>query len=292
MSSTARILAPTGNFASLAVVERDDWNGGRCVLFNREAWSDARHRPELSNPGVYVLIGGGTAYVGEGDPVVDRLSSHNLTRQFWSRAFALTSHSGQLNKAHVQYLEATLCAVLAENFVLENKVAPLVPCLSEFDRVWVRQTLANTLDMLKCFGFLESSRLAVQLPSPATMPVAPSQCQNFGRQILQKILSIPCSGSATVQDILALCDAGQHEFGKQLETIGLKYAPSIGLLIPAGARTPKSVVLLFKNTLMARSAWESSILKLEGVKHARPRIAGEQVRSIAIPQSVYSSYLG
>ncbi|UCV10418.1 GIY-YIG nuclease family protein [Dechloromonas denitrificans] len=288
MSSTARILAPTGNFASLAVVERDDWNGARCVLFNREAWSDARQRPELSNPGVYVLIGSGAAYVGEGDPVADRLSSHNLNKHFWSRAFALTSQGGQLNKAHVQYLEAKLCAVLAESYELENKVVPALPCLSEFDYVWVTQALANVLDMLKCFGFILNLRPIIELPANVATESPVVSPQPLGVQVLQKILGMPCSGSATVQDILILCEAGQPEFGKQLGILGLKYTPRIGLHIPSGINAPLQIENLFKGTLLSGGAWQKLLLKTEGVKFTNPRIAGRQGRAICIPCSLCS----
>ena len=76
-------------------------------------------------------------YVGEGDPVADRLISHYKLKDFWSAAvfFIDNGQDDRLNKAHVQYLEATLVgrAREAKRCVLENSNVPQRPSLSEMD---------------------------------------------------------------------------------------------------------------------------------------------------------------
>lgn len=53
-------------------------------------------------------------YVGEGDPIRPRLESHYAQKDFWTRAIGLTTTTArQLNKAHVQFLEARLIALPA-----------------------------------------------------------------------------------------------------------------------------------------------------------------------------------
>lgn len=289
-TATARLLAPTGALSSLAVFERDDWNGARGVIFSRTTWDDARQRPELANPGVYVLIGENKAYVGEGDPVLERLRTHHLNRPFWARALVLTSQSGQFNKAHVQYLEAKLCGLLAAHYRLENKVMPAVPVLSEFDHVWAAQALANVVDLLRCFGFIPEIRPAeVELSQGAcAAPVLPGIVErNPGLDVLRAILDIPCSGNVTVRDVLRLAANGQRHFAKHLDVLGLKYTPNIGLQIPSGANSPPRINKLFHNTLFSNGNWQHLLTKLDGVRQTSPRFAGRTMRAIAIPAELY-----
>lgn len=289
-TATARLLAPTGALSSLVVVERDDWNGARGVIFNRSAWDDARQRPELANPGVYVLIGGNKAYVGEGDPVLERLRTHQLNRPFWARAAALTSQSGQFNKAHVQYLEAKLCVVLAAHYPLENKVMPAVPVLSEFDHVWAAQALANAVDLLRCFGFIPEVRPTEDglQPDVCTTPVQSALVErNPGLEVLRAILDTPCSGNVTVRDVLRLADNGQRHFAKHLNVLGLKHTPGIGLQIPWGVNAPSRINKIFLNTLFGNGNWQYMLAKLDGVRETKPRFSGRSVRALAIPANLY-----
>ena len=54
-------------------------------------------------------------YVGEGDPIRTRQGSHYLQKDFWTRAIGFTTTTtttgGQLNKAHLQFLESRLIAL-------------------------------------------------------------------------------------------------------------------------------------------------------------------------------------
>jgi hypothetical protein len=51
-----------------------------------------------------------TVYIGEDDPVDDRLTQHQKTEDFWTATVFVTCKDDNLNKAHVQYLEAKLVA--------------------------------------------------------------------------------------------------------------------------------------------------------------------------------------
>jgi hypothetical protein len=79
-----------------------------------------KSRPEWEKPGVYLLVGDGATddmprvYVGEGDPVGDRLAQHEKNKDFWSRVVFFTSKDEKLNKAHVQYLESRLTSLARE----------------------------------------------------------------------------------------------------------------------------------------------------------------------------------
>jgi hypothetical protein len=75
-------------------------------------------------------------------------------KDFWTRAVFFVAGPGQLNKAHVQYLEARLVnrARAAKRIHLENANVPTEPTLSEADRADMVVFLDNILGMLPVLG--------------------------------------------------------------------------------------------------------------------------------------------
>jgi hypothetical protein len=119
-----------------------------------------KQRVELNQTGVYLLLGprddgeGEMLYLGEGDPVRPRLESHYAQKDFWTRAVCFVAAPGQLNKAHVQFLEANLVrlAKATKRMPLDNGNAPAEPTLSEADRADMLVFLSNMLGMLPVLG--------------------------------------------------------------------------------------------------------------------------------------------
>jgi hypothetical protein len=93
-------------------------------------------------------------YIGEGDPIRPRLDSHHAQKDFWNRAVCFVAAPGQLNKAHVQFLEANLIrlAKSAKRLPLDNTNTPAEPTLSEADRADMQVFLENMLGMLPVLG--------------------------------------------------------------------------------------------------------------------------------------------
>ena len=155
---SVRIFLPQGDPEGLKIVEKSNWTGCGLVI-PRSLFGEAKGRAELDRTGVYVLIGPGEhsqllrAYVGEGDPIRPRLEQHAKGKDFWTTAVAFTSKDQNLNKAHVQYLEARLVqlATEARRAELDNGNAPQLPSLSEADVAEAEGFLA---DMLLCFPVL------------------------------------------------------------------------------------------------------------------------------------------
>ena len=122
-----RIFLPGGDPEGLRTIEKSNWSGCGLVI-PRALLAEAKGREELKRTGVYVLLGPPEesglprVYIGEGDPVGPRLESHAAKKDFWTTAIAFTSKDGNLNKAHVQYLESHLIslAAAAKRSVLEN----------------------------------------------------------------------------------------------------------------------------------------------------------------------------
>jgi len=156
---SVRIFIPSGEPEGLRFVEKSNWTG-QGLVFPRPLFSESRLRPELKRTGVYVLWGPGESgqlprvYVGEGDGVLSRLEQHARSKDFWTHAVVFTSKDQNLNKAHVQYLEARLVALAAEakRCELDNGNVPQLPALSEADVADAESFLADLLLCLPVVG--------------------------------------------------------------------------------------------------------------------------------------------
>lgn len=179
-----RIFVADGDPDGLRLVERSNWIG-KGVMFPRALYPQVRNRPEFQQTGVYLLMGpsndgdGEMIYIGEGDPVRPRLENHYANKDFWTQAVFFVAGAGQLNKAHVQYLEAQLVsrAKAAKRTPLDNGNSPTEPTLSEPDRADMDVFLHNMLGMLPVLAihaFEQSSGTA----SPGVF--APLICQGKG----------------------------------------------------------------------------------------------------------------
>lgn len=154
-----RIFVADGDPDGLRLVERSNWIG-KAVMFPRALYTKVRMRDEFKQTGVYLLQGpctdgeGEMLYIGEGDPVGPRLESHYAKKDFWTQAVFFVAGTGQLNKAHVQYLEAVLLVkgVAAKRVKLDNGNTPAEPTLSEADRADMDVFLGNILGMLPVLG--------------------------------------------------------------------------------------------------------------------------------------------
>jgi hypothetical protein len=156
---SVRIFIPSGEPEALRIVEKSNWTG-QGLVFPRAQLAEARNRLELKRTGVYVLWGPGETlqlprvYVGEGDAVLPRLDQHAKQKDFWTHAVVFTSKDQNLNKAHVQYVEARLVALASEakRAELDNGNVPQLPVLSEADAADAESFLADLLLCLPVVG--------------------------------------------------------------------------------------------------------------------------------------------
>jgi hypothetical protein len=168
------IFLPNGTPDGIKIVDKSDWPG-TAIAGPRSRFDELRKRPEFSKTGVYVLTGQPDpdglpmVYIGEGDPVTDRLVSHYVKKDFWSAAvfFVNSGKDGRLNKAHVQYLEARLVSLAkeAKRCVLDNANAPQLPALSEVDTAYVEVFLGHMLLLLGVLGVSVFQKAAGLAPS-------------------------------------------------------------------------------------------------------------------------------
>jgi hypothetical protein len=170
-----RILLLGGEPDGLRLIEKSNWNGAGLVV-PRALLSDAKQRKEMARTGVYVLFappeGSGLprVYVGEGDPIRPRLDQHAAKKDFWTHCICFTSKDDNLNKAHVQYLEACLVGLAGQNkrCALDNGNVPAPPSLSESDVADADGFLA---EMLLCFPVLGLNVFSAATTSGATKRV-------------------------------------------------------------------------------------------------------------------------
>jgi len=169
-----RIFVADGDPEGLRLVERSNWVG-KAIVFPRPLLPAIKQRPEFAQTGVYLLVGpkadgdGDMLYVGEGDPIKPRLESHFAQKDFWNRAVCFVAAPGQLNKAHVQFLEAALVRLAkeAKRMPLDNANTPTEPSLSEADRADMQVFLQNMLGMLPVLGVY-----AFEKPAPMAIVAA------------------------------------------------------------------------------------------------------------------------
>ena len=168
-----RIFVADGDPDGLRVVERSNWVG-KALVFPRALLASVKQREELKQTGVYLLLGpredgeGEMLYIGEGDPIRPRLEDHHGKKDFWNRAVCFVAAPGQLNKAHVQFLESRLVqlAKAAKRMPLDNGNHPAEPSLSEADRADMNVFLQNLLGMLPVLGIHAFEQAAEAVVSP------------------------------------------------------------------------------------------------------------------------------
>lgn len=154
-----RVYIPSGDPDGMKIVEKSNWTG-MGLIFPRTLLAEVRRRPELDRAGVYILWGPGGfadiphAYVGEGDPVLPRLEEHARKKDFWTNGIVFTSKDRNINKAHVQHIEARLISLAskAKRCEMDNANSPQVPNLSEADYADVEAFLRDMLLCLPLFG--------------------------------------------------------------------------------------------------------------------------------------------
>ena len=153
------IFVPDGDPDSLRLVEKSNWTGIG-VVFNRTNYKQVVIQEEFNKTGVYVLVGSSegsglpTIYIGEGDPVKDRLNQHYSKKDFWDWAVFFVTKDNSLNKAHVQHLQAELLrlARVAKQCKLDNGMEPLPPTLSEAETAFVESFLHDILSIFPLMG--------------------------------------------------------------------------------------------------------------------------------------------
>lgn len=155
---TLKIFLADGIAEGLKVIEKSNWVG-KCISCSRSQFSKVKLRDEFKKTGVYLIYGldintnQPIIYIGEGDPVLQRIEAHDRNKDFWDHLILFTSKDENLNKAHIQYLESRLVemALQVKRCQIENGNSPTLPALSESDVADMETFLEN---MILIYGVL------------------------------------------------------------------------------------------------------------------------------------------
>ena len=186
--ATITIFLVDGTPEGLRVTTKGGWTG-QCLDFARSDYVRARQREETERTGIYILTGPDpdtTAartrlYVGEGDNVRARLDLHHKEKEFWTRAFLLTTRDDSLNKAHIRYLEAKLISLGrdARTCTVDNSTVPPAKGLGEAEKDQMEAFLDEMLVLLPLLGVTGFTTVegvaparAVPRPAPVIEPPA------------------------------------------------------------------------------------------------------------------------
>lgn len=156
-SKALQIIVPSGEPTGIKLIKVSGWDG-LCYIVPRQSLNELSADSDVNNPGLYFLFGkdessdSQLAYIGESENFFTRISSHNARKDFWDEAIVFT---GDLNKAHVKYLEhrAVYMAKQANRVQLVNATTPPENRLSEYDKVGVELFFANAKFILEAFGY-------------------------------------------------------------------------------------------------------------------------------------------
>ena len=165
-----RIFLIEGESSGRWKCELSNWTG-LAYKIPRSILTKSSDRQELSNAGVYFLIGKSDdqtkdkVYIGESEDVLYRLNQHIVAGQKewqdWSDCVVFISKDNQLNKAMIKYLESSLydLTLTADRCELNNGNRPRKSSLSELDAAEMDEYLDNLRLLMGTMGyrFLEPS---------------------------------------------------------------------------------------------------------------------------------------
>ncbi len=138
--------------------ELSNWTG-KAYKIPRIKIKDCTDRPDLTNPGVYFLLGKNEfgkelAYIGEAESIFKRLTQHLTQKDFWNDAIVFISKDENLNKAHIKYLEYRLydLAKTINRYNIENNATPTQSSISESEQAEMEEFIENIKILINTLG--------------------------------------------------------------------------------------------------------------------------------------------
>jgi hypothetical protein len=179
LGKSIRLFLVDGTPGGLVTAEIMNWTG-HVLAGPRSDLAALLRREEAHRTGVYLLVGdapdmlgGVQIYIGEGDDIGARLSSHSREKDFWQRCLIVTSKDSNLTKAHARYLEARLIdwARSAQRSHVTNVTAPIPIALPEADVSDMESFLSQVEIVLPVLGINVLRSAPRRALAPLTSPV-------------------------------------------------------------------------------------------------------------------------
>lgn len=141
-------------YRNLKLVGVSNWDGV-AYIGNRRHISLLSQIEQLTNPGIYFLLGANEEhcrklYIGESENISNRLQSHacNVNKNWFEDFIIFTSKKGDLNKAHVKYLEAVFIEMARE-------ILTTIDLKNDLNSNAKKDGKLQTFDLAKAEGFKE-----------------------------------------------------------------------------------------------------------------------------------------
>ncbi|MES0875437.1 GIY-YIG nuclease family protein [Sinimarinibacterium thermocellulolyticum] len=99
------LFATSGDPEGIRHVDKSNWSGYG-VVFTKELFHQLKQEPGFSQAGIYILVGNAaeeTIYIGEADPVGDRLKNHVSNKEGWVWGVYFFDRNHKIGKTEVQY---------------------------------------------------------------------------------------------------------------------------------------------------------------------------------------------
>ncbi|MBI5178729.1 MAG: GIY-YIG nuclease family protein [Nitrospinae bacterium] len=156
MPFSITLFATTGDPEGIRLVEKSNWSGSG-VVFPKEQFDSLKNQPGFDEAGIYLLIGNAaeeTIYIGEADPVGQRLKNHVTNREGWEWGVYFFDTLNKIGKTEVQYLESELVAQArrCNRSIVLNKNNPTMPTMSSVAKATVQAFLRDVLLILPLLG--------------------------------------------------------------------------------------------------------------------------------------------
>jgi len=150
------LFATTGDPEGIRHVDKSNWSGYG-VVFTKEMFHLLKQEPGFSQAGLYILVGNAseeTIYIGEADPVGDRLKNHVSNKEGWVWGVYFFDRNHKIGKTEVQYLESALVtrAKQHDRAILLNKHHPTEPTMAPAARATAKAFLDDMLLILPMLG--------------------------------------------------------------------------------------------------------------------------------------------
>ncbi|MFC5473287.1 GIY-YIG nuclease family protein [Paraherbaspirillum soli] len=160
VGKSIRIYLADATVTGIRYAELVNWTG-QGIACPRSRLNELAKWPEASKPGVYFLFESrlsdtkSLAYIGESENVLERLTTHDRKKEFWSEVVIFTSKDENLTKAHIKYLESALVSLSkdAARYQLENGNTPPQSSLPRADRDAMEEFVENIRMVLGVLGY-------------------------------------------------------------------------------------------------------------------------------------------
>ena len=153
-AKTIKLLLNEGTLKGVISMADSSWNSGKFYSAPRESIDDLLKLKSIDHYGVYLLLSDDRVYVGQASDLAKRVKQHIIGKTWWDRVVVFTTDNNSLDKADIDYLEASLIekADKVGRLDSDNKNKGNKKKVNEFREVELEQYLDEALFLLELIG--------------------------------------------------------------------------------------------------------------------------------------------